>query len=92
MFVDCVVERWREGLLPPWAVARMGDDDDDAWSAAAAWVELKGNEEGIMVGDIVRETLSDTIRQLGSAGYEVPGASQYYFSAYIARRFVGLKY
>lgn len=84
MFVQFVVERWREGLLWSWAVARMGGDDD-AWDAAAAWVELGGGANDIAVGHIVRESLSHTLQQLGRAGYEGPEASQYYFSTCYTR-------
>ena len=79
MFVHFVVERWREGLLWSWSVARMGGDDD-FWDADAAWAELRGEEKGLTVGNIVRETLSDPLTQLRNAGYEGPEASQYYFS------------
>ncbi|KZV65257.1 hypothetical protein PENSPDRAFT_756655 [Peniophora sp. CONT] len=80
MFVHFVVERWREGLLWSWAVARMGGDDD-AWDADAAWAELRGGEDEMVVGHIVRDTLSDTLQQLKSAGYEGPESANYYFSS-----------
>ncbi|VDC02620.1 unnamed protein product [Peniophora sp. CBMAI 1063] len=80
MFVHFVVERWREGLLWSWAVARMGGDDDE-WDAASAWAELHGDSEQILVEDLTRDSLFNPPQQLRAAGYEGPEASQYYFSS-----------
>ena len=85
MFAHYIVERWREGLLWSWAVARMGGDDD-SWDAGAAWQELRGGDAATLwVGRIVRESLSDALQQLWRAGYESPGASFYFFSEHSSR-------
>lgn len=81
MFAHFVVERWREGLLWSWAVARVGGDDDE-WDPDFAWRDIKGGEDGIIrVGGLQRDTLGDALQSLSRAGYDPPGSSHYYFGS-----------
>jgi hypothetical protein len=84
-----VVERWREGLLWSWTVARLGgrNDEWDAVTSDRAWSELGGDRDTpdmtLLVGIPARDSLSN--ERLEEAGAAVPGpqssrSTQYSFS------------
>jgi hypothetical protein len=89
MAAHFVVERWREGLLWSWVVARLGgrNDEWDATTSAQAWLELGGNHESpdmrLLVDTPARDSLSED--RLANARAFVPSAlsrqsTQYSFS------------
>lgn len=92
MLVHFVVERWREGLLWAWAVAKHGAPDD-AWApaaAGAAWREL-GGEEGVETLSVraARRATLDPERveaQLRGSGHRQADSTTYEFCELRARR------
>lgn len=78
MAAHFVVERWREGLLWSWVVARLGgrEDEWDATTSAQAWQELGGDHETpgmrLVVNTPERDSLSE--ERLAKARASVPGA------------------
>ncbi|CAE6446760.1 unnamed protein product, partial [Rhizoctonia solani] len=77
MATHFVVERWREGLLWSWAVARLGGKDDewDSMTSMQAWRELGGShttpDMTLLVESPSRGSLSD--ERLIEARTAVPG-------------------
>ncbi|KDN51800.1 hypothetical protein RSAG8_00348, partial [Rhizoctonia solani AG-8 WAC10335] len=77
MATHFVVERWREGLLWSWTVARLGGKDDewDTMTSMQAWRELGGNhttpDMTLLVESPSRDSLSN--ERLAEAQAAVPG-------------------
>ncbi|CAE7207881.1 unnamed protein product [Rhizoctonia solani] len=77
MATHFVVERWREGLLWSWAIARLGGKEDewDAVTSMQAWRELGGSHSTpdmtLLVGSPSRDSLSG--ERLAEAQAAVPG-------------------
>ncbi|KAJ1309903.1 hypothetical protein OPQ81_006664 [Rhizoctonia solani] len=78
MAAHFVVERWREGLLWSWIVARLGGNDDewDAVTSMQAWRELGGEhattDTTLLVETPPRDSLSE--ERLAEVQAAVPGA------------------
>ncbi|KAG8731846.1 hypothetical protein FRC11_001963, partial [Ceratobasidium sp. 423] len=78
MAAHFVVERWREGLLWSWIVARLGGNDDewDAMTSMQAWRELGGDhttlDTTLLVESPSRDSLSN--ERLAEVQAAVPGA------------------
>ncbi|QRW00561.1 exopolysaccharide phosphotransferase [Ceratobasidium sp. AG-Ba] len=72
-----IVERWREGLLWSWVVARLGgaNDEWDAITSERAWMELGGGRNGLSKRLVVelpkRDSLSE--ERLEEAAAQIPG-------------------
>ncbi|CAE6520913.1 unnamed protein product [Rhizoctonia solani] len=86
MAAHFVVERWREGLLWSWIVARLGGQDDewDAMTSMQAWRELGGDyttpDMTLLVESPSRDSLSD--ERLAEAQAAVPGAHERHSTKY----------
>ncbi|CAE6424205.1 unnamed protein product [Rhizoctonia solani] len=78
MSAHFIVERWREGLLWSWIIARLGGKQGkwDAMTSMQAWRELGGNhttpDMTLVVDTPSRDSLSD--ERLTEAQASVPGA------------------
>ncbi|CCO28096.1 3-O-alpha-D-mannopyranosyl-alpha-D-mannopyranose xylosylphosphotransferase OS=Cryptococcus gattii serotype B (strain WM276 / ATCC MYA-4071) GN=XPT1 PE=3 SV=1 [Rhizoctonia solani AG-1 IB] len=78
MSAHFVVERWREGLLWSWIIAKLGGKGDewDAVTSVQAWRELGGNhttpDMTLIVDTPSRDSLSS--ERLAEAQAAVPGA------------------
>lgn len=82
------IERWREGLLWTYIVAKLGGQDGmlgaDARDAFRKALRVpKGNEgDGLIIEKIKRSTLQDMEDISYRAGWEEPFHAQYYFSSF----------
>ncbi|KAH7340746.1 hypothetical protein B0J17DRAFT_749529 [Rhizoctonia solani] len=86
MATHFVVERWREGLLWSWVVARLGGKDDewDSMTSMQAWRELGGDhttpDMTLLAETPSRDSLSN--ERLGEAQAAVPGAHTRHSTSY----------
>ncbi|KAF8588240.1 hypothetical protein K439DRAFT_670883 [Ramaria rubella] len=85
LFSHSIVERWREGLLWAWAVAKIGGMDD-VWGPAErdrAWRDVGGvlGEREVNVPKTARTTArEDVVRDhLHAAGHTLSGSTKYVF-------------
>jgi Stealth protein CR3, conserved region 3 len=85
LFSHSIVERWREGLLWSWAVAKLGGMHDE-WLPAdseRAWHDI-GGQPGVSVVEVMmtkrRTVRKDVISDnLGAAGHVFSGKTEYAF-------------